>query len=293
MAYFFPLMNKGFSKYSVLCTENLNYITHVQRTIELLICTEGKLYVKIADEQFLVKEGGTCLIMDNTPHSYFTPKEFKSKVITITLYEPDLKTAYKINGDDLKEYQKSIFCEDDNIKNNVLLIASNIANNAKSDRDYLLVYGLSLALLSLISNSQKKIYICSSKENITINYVLQYMIDNIFKEQTLEKVSSDLGISKFYLSRIFSNDICINYKKYINALRLSAAKRLLVQTNNSINDIVKECAFESVRTFNREFTRYFNLTPTEFRKQNKKLDTVDVNSPYELCLAQFNNIEDK
>ena len=153
---------------------------------------------------------------------------------------------------------------------------------------YQIVLGLSIAILSIVSFSPKKEYIHNNPDDVTINYILQYITDTIFKTQTLDKVASDLSFSKFYISRIFSEEICVNYKKYINALRISAAKRLLIQTNCSISDIAKECSFDSSRTFNREFVRYFNLTPSEFRKAHKGQKTIDVNSPYVLCEAQFN-----
>ncbi len=289
MAYFFPLMNKGFSKYSVLYFEDLNYITHVQKTIELLICAEGQLYVTIADKTFLMKKGAVCLIMDNTPHSYFTPKDTHSLALGISLYEQDVKFAFKQNNDN--SFQDSIFCYDEKLVDDVILLSDEIFK-LDSYNSYQIVLGLSITILSIVSFSPKKEYIHNDPNNVTINYVLQYIIDNIFKTQSLDKVASDLSFSKFYISRLFSDEIFVNYKKYVNALRMSGAKRLLVQTDYSVADIAKECSFDSPRTFNREFVRYFGLTPSAFRKLRKNEKTIDVNSPYALCAAQYNKIVD-
>lgn len=285
MAYFFPLMNKGYSKYSVLYFEDLNYVTHVQKTIELLICTEGMLYVTIANKTFKMEKGAVCLIMDNTPHSYFTPCDGHSKALGITLYEQDVKFAFKCNNDN--SFQDSIFCLDNDIIEDIIYLTKEIIklDNLNS---YQIVLGLSIAILSIVSYSSKKEYIHNNPNDVTVNYILQYITDTIFKTQTLDKVASDLSFSKFYISRLFSEEICVNYKKYVNALRMSGAKRLLVQTNLGISEIAKECSFDSSRTFNREFIRYFGLTPTEFRKAHKGKKTIDVNSPYALCEAQFN-----
>lgn len=289
MAYFFPLMNKGFSKYSVLYFEDLNYVTHVQKTIELLICTEGELHVTIANKTFLMKKGSVCLIMDNTPHSYFTPKGTHSKALGISLYEQDVKFAFKQNNDN--SFQDSIFCHDEKLIDDVVLLSNEIIK-LDDYNSYQIVLGLSITLLSIVSYSPKKEYIRNNPNDVTINYVLQYITDNIFKTQSLDKVASDLSFSKFYISRLFSDVIYVNYKKYVNALRMSGAKRLLVQTNYSISDIAKECSFDSPRTFNREFVRYFDITPTAFRKERKNKKTIDVNSPYVLCEAQFNKKAD-
>lgn len=289
MAYLFPLMNKGVNKYTTLYVKDLNYITHVQRTDELLICMEGTIYVTIANKTFQLQKGSACLIMDNTPHSYFTPKEETSKALIITLYEQDIKMAFKMNNE--YSYQKSIVCTDAAIVDDVIYLAKEIIK-LDTVENYLLTYGISLAILSLISNSKKKEYISNDTNFITINYVLRYIMDNIFVTQSLEKMARDLSFSKFYLSKLFSEELYINYKKYVNAMRLSGAKRLLIQTSSSVADIAKECAFDSSRTFNREFLRYFNITPTDFRKNNKNSETIDINSPYELCENQFRKIID-
>lgn len=287
MAYVFPLLNKGHAKYTALYVEDLNYVMHVQKTLELLVCTEGSFYVHIANNNYSLKAGACCLIMDNIPHAYLTPKNGHSKALVITLYEDDLNLICKHNN---SGFQKSIVLYDEGFKNDILSISDKIINLATDESDYLLVFGLSLAILSIMSNSLYKEYVNVNKESITLNYILQYATENVFKQFSLEKMSSDLGISKFYLSRLFSNEVCINYKRYLNALRMSGAKRLLIQTNNPIGEIANECAFESVRTFNREFTKYFGLSPTNFRKTKSNLRTIDVNSPYELCLEEFRKL---
>ena len=56
------------------------------------------------------------------------------------------------------------------------------------------------------------------------------------------------------------------FVEYLNGIRTSHAKNLLLTTNISVTDIAYECGFGSIRTLNREFLKKYGCSLTEYKK---------------------------
>ena len=55
--------------------------------------------------------------------------------------------------------------------------------------------------------------------------------------------------------------------EYVRTVQLGEAKRLIEQSPSlTIEAISTECGFNSIRTFNRQFRDYYNITPTDYRR---------------------------
>ena len=73
-------------------------------------------------------------------------------------------------------------------------------------------------------------------------------------------------MSPFQLSRLCNQKIGMGFNAYLNFLRITTAKRLLLYTNQSVAQIAKDCGFETVRTFNRAFREITGgQTPSSYR----------------------------
>ncbi|NRV87499.1 helix-turn-helix transcriptional regulator [Clostridium beijerinckii] len=101
--------------------------------------------------------------------------------------------------------------------------------------------------------------------NSTMQNLLRYIEIHYHEKISLDSIAKDLGFSKFYLSRIFSNKIGYQFNDYINRLRINKAQKLLSETDLPVTVIALECGFESQRNFNRIFKELTTLTPTKFR----------------------------
>ena len=54
---------------------------------------------------------------------------------------------------------------------------------------------------------------------------------------------------------------------YILQIRLNKARRLLQSSEESIGDIAMKCGFEDSAYFSRAFKQMFQVTPTQFRRE--------------------------
>ncbi|MBO5784220.1 MAG: helix-turn-helix transcriptional regulator, partial [Clostridia bacterium] len=57
---------------------------------------------------------------------------------------------------------------------------------------------------------------------------------------------------------------------YRNEMRLTMAKKLLIQTDLSVTDIAVKVGFSSASYFSELFTKRENISPVEYRKYHKK-----------------------
>ena len=87
---------------------------------------------------------------------------------------------------------------------------------------------------------------------------------------SMEAVTSDLGMSKSYFSKLINSYSQYNFSDFINSLRVEQAKKFLA--NDEFGDytmvaIGLECGFNSKSTFYSAFKKFTSQTPTTFREQ--------------------------
>ncbi len=100
---------------------------------------------------------------------------------------------------------------------------------------------------------------------------------------SLHDMSRVAYLSTFHFNRVFHQITGLPPAKFISAMRLDEAKRLLLNTNQSITDICFEVGYNSLSTFTRRFTQRVGLGPREFRYLAERITPASVES---LC-AQY------
>lgn len=114
-----------------------------------------------------------------------------------------------------------------------------------------------------------------SCDNDIVKEIIAYCYDNYSSDISLQAVADELGISRCYISRIFSRRLHIGFSDYINSLRIRSACELLKTSQNSVTEIAYAVGYNSVRTFDRCFMSVRGMTPKEYRlkafekKENK------------------------
>lgn len=96
-----------------------------------------------------------------------------------------------------------------------------------------------------------------------------YISKNIYRQLTLSVVAEVLHINKAYLCDIFKKETGTNMSNYINNLKVAEAKKLLLETRLSINDIAEKLNYSSSKYFIEKFTKSTGITPAKFRNMLK------------------------
>ena len=95
---------------------------------------------------------------------------------------------------------------------------------------------------------------------------------------SLQDMSRVAYLSAFHFNRVFHQITGLPPNKFISAMRLDEAKRLLVNSNLSITDICFEVGYNSLSTFTRRFNERVGLGPREFRYLADRITPASVES---------------
>ena len=95
--------------------------------------------------------------------------------------------------------------------------------------------------------------------------------DSHYTEQLpLETVARRFNYSTDYLIRFFKNQYGVTPHQYITFLRVSHAKQLLEEGEQTMLAVALACGYTDYSSFYRAFTRVTGVTPGEWVKQNEQ-----------------------
>ena len=246
------------SEYDLISSDRTDEITppHAHESLEIIHFKKGTCITNISGNEIECLPGNLIVIFPNTVHRYKCSPDCKYQIHIIAL-------------DILEEFQHILFSkmpEDPLIRNpdayalklfeDIFRFGDSLSPVTKK--------GLLLAMVSLILED----ITFSEKNNriANIGKIIDFC-NNHFKEKiSLNTLSKEIGISRSHISHTFSERIKMNFRDYINSLRIKHSVRLMNSGNMTITEIAYESGFESIRTFNRVFKQYYNMSPSEYRK---------------------------
>lgn len=97
---------------------------------------------------------------------------------------------------------------------------------------------------------------------------MDYIQTNLHTSLSLSFIAAKVGISGFYLNRIFSQQQGTTVMRYVTQARVEAAKGILRDTPERISDIAKLVGFASDSSFSSTFHKLTGVSPREFRHQH-------------------------
>lgn len=98
-----------------------------------------------------------------------------------------------------------------------------------------------------------------------VGKVIDYIERNLEKEINLDDISKNIGYSKFYLNRIFTEYTGITIYKYLQNRRLTMAAEKLVKTDKPILLIAQEAGYDTQQAFSFAFKQIYQYPPKVYR----------------------------
>ena len=104
------------------------------------------------------------------------------------------------------------------------------------------------------------------REEFYLQQAIRYMTDNYADSQlTINSLAKYIYINRSYLSEIFKKKNVEPPFEYLEEIRLSKAKDLLIKSNLQICEIAISVGYKNYAVFSKAFKRKEGVSPSEFR----------------------------
>lgn len=92
-----------------------------------------------------------------------------------------------------------------------------------------------------------------------------WMAEHLTDDLSVDVLAARVAMSPRHFARRFNAALKVAPGRYVQMLRLEAARRLLTESTLSVKQIADRCGFQSVETMRIAFQRNLNTSPSEFR----------------------------
>lgn len=140
-------------------------------------------------------------------------------------------------------------------------------------RELITVSGLGRLIAEI---RRKELYKVNGQESLRTSHrigriknVLEYVEKHYQSPITLGELAEVAGMNPQYFCRAFKDVTMQSPMDYVIFYRLEQAVRLLAATDLSVMEVAMECGFNDCSYFIRVFKKQKNMTPNQYRKQNK------------------------
>jgi AraC-like DNA-binding protein len=107
-----------------------------------------------------------------------------------------------------------------------------------------------------------------------VEHLVRRAVETIYQRHGeplyLDELAEGAMVSKFHFLRLFSRVTGVTPGRFLGAVRLQEAKRLLLTSSLNVADISAQVGYSSTGTFTRRFTKSVGLSPTEYRRLTRQ-----------------------
>ena len=146
----------------------------------------------------------------------------------------------------------------------------------------LIVEGYIIVILTIFCREYEKLQTIVGKNASNDKFfmdTISYIIENYNKRLIIDDLARASGLSHTAFIKRFRDTTEKSPKQFIMHQRISAAKKLLLNSDRSINKIAEDCGFYDASHFIKAFTSVTGMSPIEFK--NSK---VDKDTPYQTLI---------
>lgn len=242
---------------------------HWHRSIELFAVYEGSLKFYLNEQAYPLQTGEFMLVNSNEIHSVDSPEPNRTIVLQIPLKTfEDYYTG--------EQYIRFTHMQRPQDKEVMRLIGDIFASYEEQLCGYeMKAKGLYYMLLYLLVTDYRETDVTPDmvKWNKNLNrlsLITNYIKENYASDLSLEVLAEIFGYSPTYLSRMFQKYAGINYKSYLQSIRLEQAFQELANTRHTLSETALNNGFPNSKALAKAFQKKYGILPSEYRKRMGK-----------------------
>lgn len=233
---------------------------------EIVTVTDGVIGVTAGSDVYLIHAGEAIIHEPMEFHSLWSEEGTSPEVVIFTF-----------SCNDLPNYTSKVFTvEDVSLPKRILTLLKDSYDIPKDSfygiknpdsADYqIALKELEIYLLKTLSKKLGIEHRISSKAAKNYALTVKILENNIDRRLSVSEIASMSRMSEINLKKTFSKYAGIGVMEYFNALKINAAKRMLLSGLS-----VKECAltlgFQNQNYFSAVFKRIVGICPSQFRQE--------------------------
>lgn len=126
-----------------------------------------------------------------------------------------------------------------------------------------------IELMFSLADAQSPDTTDAKSHNATVKKVLDYLNKSFAKISDCDEISRKFHLSKFYLSRLFRENVGVSLWDYVIFKRLLYFNEL-VRGGNNIEEACYKAGFNNYSNFYRLYKKHMNMTPKAFKEKSEK-----------------------
>jgi transcriptional regulator GlxA family with amidase domain len=107
-------------------------------------------------------------------------------------------------------------------------------------------------------------------ERPPLREVQAWVTDHLDADLSVERLARRASMSPRHFARAFAAETGTTPARYVEDLRVEAARRLLESTTRGVEDVAATCGFGTAETMRRAFLRSVHVPPRDYRRRFSK-----------------------
>ena len=248
-------------------------LLHWHTCCEMVFMHHGEQQVTIGETSFTLRPGDMVYIHPRQVHEFVSRSDFcdftllkfnTSLLFSREEYEPEL------------QYMRP-FLEESGYR---CLVFSHVLKKAAPLLEALLreekqrAFGFETRMRNLICMlaarlvDESSLAVPSTKRQKEFDRLLQYLSAHFQEDDLMEKALEICNLSYSNFAAKFKRTFGTTFTAYLNHVRIANARRLLLNSSDSIASIAEACGYHDAGYFSRIFHKIAGISPSEFRTEH-------------------------
>ena len=244
---------------------------------ELIVVTEGTLYLRYMDEDFTV-EAGSYLLLPPSNSKRIGLKKAYSSFYWVHFTVDSGNFPARISQNEFPTYERAncfIMPQAAVVPRleKMVVQMKQLQDLERNKYPDITLNATITAILTelygqLIAETKTEIDPLGNKQ--IYSDIADYIRRNMSKNIKINEIADAFGYSPKYLSHLFSEIRGVSLKQFILAQKIETASFYLTDTDRTITEIASEVGFSDMHNFSRTFKKVTGLTPSAYRNTYAK-----------------------
>lgn len=250
---------------------------HFHYYMEIAYCTEGQGVFSSNNRLYEVGTGDITIAASNILHTTQAKAGVRTKTTNLYIDLEDLLKLFprgevRTNLSVVNESIQDIYyLKGEKYPEIVWLVKEMIGLNQRKEQNYKaqtigLLYALIFKLYDILAEKRGQTVIVGQ---LPIMPAIEYIYDHYMEQIKVQDLARVCHFSESHFRKVFLEMKGMQPMEYLNSIRIREARRMLLNSTETIRVVGEKCGYTSVTTFERNFKQRTGMLPSQWRESQR------------------------